>query len=84
MPQLAEEDAPSLTHSLRYWLPRLDLLWCVDSWNIWVPVALLQSIMTGWVGQHRPLANPLSNMHTALPPSSSANHQAANVWEVPV
>ena len=48
MPQLAEEDAPSLTHSLRDWLPRLYLLWCVNSWNVWVTMALLQSIMTGW------------------------------------
>ena len=48
MPQLAEEDAPSLTHGLCDWLPCLYLLWCVNSWNIWIPMALLQSIMTGW------------------------------------
>ena len=48
MPQLAEEDAPPLTHSLCDWLPCFNLFCCVDAWNIWVPMALLHSIRTGW------------------------------------
>ena len=48
MPQLAEEDTSSLTHSLCDWFPCLYLLWCVDSWDVRIPMALLQSIMPGW------------------------------------